>query len=483
MRAILFSLLTCLVLNGVTMASEPALALHPANGRYFLFRGKPTFLITSGEHYGALCNRKFDLNRYLDALAAEGLNHTRTFAGTYREVPGSFGITDNTLAPAGEDFISPWARSDQAGNWDGGKKFDLDRWNDEYFERLRELLEAASARGIVIELNLFCPLYEDVLWTASPMNAANNVQAVGTCAREDVYTLKHQDLTEVQKKLVRKLVESVAEFDNVYFEICNEPYFGGVTIEWQHAMVDTIVESQAQWEPKRRKLVSMNIANGRAKVEKPHPHVSIFNFHYCVPPDTIALNAHLKGVVGENETGFRGQADSLYRTEGWDFLLSGGGLYNNLDYSFTPMHPDGTLTDYRSPGGGSPALRRQLGILKRFLESMPFIEMQPDSSCVKAAEPAMTCYCLSKPSEVYAIYLHSPLEEKPGDKLPALEQQKTQAKLTLQLPKGKFRAEWIDTKTGETLKSESVEVGANETALTSPEFQLDVALRLVREGG
>ena len=32
------------------------LALHPANPRYFLFRGKPAVLVTSGEHYGAVLN-------------------------------------------------------------------------------------------------------------------------------------------------------------------------------------------------------------------------------------------------------------------------------------------------------------------------------------------------------------------------------------------------------------------------------------------
>ncbi len=89
-------MLTLLLL--ATAASAP-LALHPDNPRYFLFRGKPTVLVTSGEHYGAVLNLDFDYVRYLDALATDGLNHTRLFSGTYREVPASFGITDNTLAP------------------------------------------------------------------------------------------------------------------------------------------------------------------------------------------------------------------------------------------------------------------------------------------------------------------------------------------------------------------------------------------------
>src|SRR5262245_24705926 len=91
----------------VWAASQPSvaeplrpLALHPDNPRYFLFRGKPAVLITSGEHYGAVLNRDFDYIPYLKELRAQGFNLTRAFAGTYREVPGSFGIAGNTLAPA-----------------------------------------------------------------------------------------------------------------------------------------------------------------------------------------------------------------------------------------------------------------------------------------------------------------------------------------------------------------------------------------------
>ena len=44
------------------------LAIHPENPRYFVFRGKPEFLITSGEHYGAVLNLDFRFVPYLDEL-------------------------------------------------------------------------------------------------------------------------------------------------------------------------------------------------------------------------------------------------------------------------------------------------------------------------------------------------------------------------------------------------------------------------------
>ncbi len=189
-------------------ASAP-LSLHPANTHYFLFRGKPTLLITSGEHYGAVLNLDFDYVRYLDELKVRGLNHTRIWAGTYREIPGSFKITDNTLAPLPGRYICPWARSDVPGYFDGGNKFDLTKWDEGYFKRLKDFMTQASRRGIVVEVNLFCPNYEDILWDASPMKAANNVTGVGDCPRTEVYTLKHSDLFAVHEAVTRTIMREL----------------------------------------------------------------------------------------------------------------------------------------------------------------------------------------------------------------------------------------------------------------------------------
>ena len=120
---------------------------------------------------------------------------------------------------------------------------------------------------------------------------------------------------------------------------------------------EPIVQTEAELD--QQHLISLNIANGRKKVESPHPDVSIFNFHYCVPPDVVAMNHELARVIGENETGFRGSDDLLYRTEAWAFLLAGGAPYNNLDYSFAVGHEDGTFAyPATQPGGGNPGLRR-----------------------------------------------------------------------------------------------------------------------------
>ena len=106
------------------------IALLPDNPHYLLFRGRPTLLVGSTEHYGAVLNRDFNYIRYLDELMAKGLNLTRTFSGVYCEDESSFQIKHNTLAPARGRLIAPWARGVTPGNADGGMQFDLGRWDD-----------------------------------------------------------------------------------------------------------------------------------------------------------------------------------------------------------------------------------------------------------------------------------------------------------------------------------------------------------------
>jgi hypothetical protein len=183
-------------------------------------------------------------------------------------------------------------------------------------------------------------------------------------------------------------------------------------------------------------------------------------------------------VIGENETGFRGKDDVLYRTEGWDFLLAGGGIYNNLDYSFTAQHPAGTLRDYQSPGGGSPGLRKQLGILKRFLDGFDFVRMRPYQSAIKCVSDNLSARVLAEPGKAYAVYLHVPLPNKPiriEDHL----RQGVQATVTIELPAGRYRAQWLDTKTGETLASNEFEHSGGTKSLATPAFDNDIALRVV----
>ena len=66
-------------------------------------------------------------------------------------------------------------------------------------------------------------------------------------------------------------------------EICNEPYLGGVTLEWQHQMADVIMDAQKDY----KKLISRNVATNAAEGKTRIP-LSIFNCHYPAPPRALS---------------------------------------------------------------------------------------------------------------------------------------------------------------------------------------------------
>jgi len=200
------SILLFLCLAGLNLinvfAQEKPITLYPGNPHYFSYDGKPAILITSGEHYGAVMNPDFDYKIYLETLQKDGLNLTRTMTGAYFEPAGAFNISKNTLGPDKGKFSCPWLRVGTEF------KFDLDQWNPAYFARLKDFVAEAQKRGVIVELSLFCPFYEEMQWELSPFNIKNNVNGLGAIPRTDVYTLdKNKGLLAIQEKMVRKVVE------------------------------------------------------------------------------------------------------------------------------------------------------------------------------------------------------------------------------------------------------------------------------------
>jgi hypothetical protein len=469
--------LVVLLISVVPVLSREPLRLHPENPHYFLFRDKPTVIVTSGEHYGAVLNLDFNYRRYLETLSHDGLNNTRTFSGAYCEHPSAFSIASNTLAPLPGRYVTPWARSKVPGYANSGNKFDLTQWDKAYFKRLKDFVSEASRRGVIVELNLFCPFYEESMWRLSPMNAINNINEVGNVARTNVYTLNnHGGLLPVQEAMVRKIVIELKKFDNVYYEICNEPYFGGVTLEWQGRIANVILDTEAKLGVHH--LISQNIANDKAVVEKPHPGISIFNFHYASPPDTVAMNYGLQKVIGDNETGFRGTNNGPYRMEAWDFMMAGGGLFNHLDYSFVAGFENGTFVYPASqPGGGNPLLRRQFKFLHDTLKSFDFVHMRPGNDRVKVDLPAgVSVRALVQDAGNSLVYVRSGLDRDNKNAKTRFETGEIALKVTL--PAGKFQIQWLDTTGCRVVDSQGFTHDVGPYLLKAPGFQDDIALAI-----
>jgi hypothetical protein len=463
-----------MVLTSCSKNRQP-LSINPDNPHYFLFRGKPLVLIGSTEHYGAVLNLDFDYKPYLDELESKGLNVTRTFSGIYLEPQGAFKIEKNTLAPEEGKLICPWARSDKPGYAKGGNKFDLNRWDAEYFKRLKDFISEAGKRDIIVELDLFSNFYDTAQWKLSPLYIENNINQAGDILNhKEVLSLKHPELIEIQEKMVRQIVTELRGFDNLYYEVCNEPYFGDLEAleAWEKHMTSVIADAEKDYRFKH--LISQNIANGSKKIEDPDPLVSIFNFHYSRPPLSVEMNWHLNKPIGDNETGFRGTADFVYRAEAWEFLVAGGALYNNLDYSFTTSHEDGSFkVPPGQPGGGGPSLRTQLKILKEVFDGLDFISMKPLNGIIKSSYNGLTSVrVLAREGKDYLIYLcdAKARTDKTDSPAPGV------LSLSVELPQGSFSGYWIDTRTGVRTGMDINDHPGGIIAIETPPFTEDIAL-------
>jgi hypothetical protein len=461
-------LLSC----SVSKENQEPLKLHPQNPHYFLFRGKPAILIGSTEHYGAVMNLDFDYVTYLNEVAASGLNLTRTFSGAYVEPSGAFSIMKNTLAPAPERYICPWSRSTQPGYANGGNKFDLSEWDEAYFSRLKDFVTEAGKRDIVVELDLFSNYYDTVQWKLSPLNAINNINRIGDIKdHKEVLALKNIELLNIQENMVRKIIHELKDFDNLYYEVCNEPYFGDTLAlrNWEDHMTEVVAEAEKDFSHKH--LISNNIANNQKLVKDPRNSVSIYNFHYARPPFTVGMNYHLNRVIGDNETGFDGIEDSKYRIEAWDFILAGGGLFDHLDYSFTADTEDGTYKiEQGQPGGGGNSLRAQFNVLAGFMKSVDYINMKPlDEGKIKLQDQMNTTVRgLAKADDLFVLYLH----RADTVNMPSV--------IDIDLPAGKYNITWTDSKNGKEINLKLPDHSGGWLHITSPSYKEDIAFKLLK---
>jgi hypothetical protein len=255
----------------VTLQAQPAkgpLRVLKSNPRYFT-DGSGTAVYLVGSHtWPNLVDmgrsdppEPFDFEAYLELLQRHGHNFIRLWAWD--------SVTWDTRANRnlGKDFVHhvaplPWVRSGPGKALDGKPRFDLTKFNPEYFERLRTRVRAAGDRGIYVSVMLFegwglrhgnrgraAP--EGWAWRGHPFHPENNVNAIngdvdGDPITGEVHSLANPAVNELQAAYIRKVVDTVNDLDNVLYEVINE----GGQQEWDWWVARTIQQYE-QSQPKQ----------------------------------------------------------------------------------------------------------------------------------------------------------------------------------------------------------------------------------------
>ena len=438
-------------------ASAQTIRVDSTNPHYYFFRGKPTVLITSAEHYGAVVNGDFDYVKYLNALQSYGLNYTLF------EPLGKY-MTGNTLGVKPASLVLPWARSSQPGYLLSGDKFDLDRWNPAYFAHLKDFIAQAAKRGIVVEVCLFNGQYDDT-WPLSPLYHENNIQGVGQRGYRDAQTLKDPALVEREAAYIRKMVQEVNGFDNVILEVTHNaemnlpkkhligqevqgPVDGA--IDFSGSPFSSIVVTQYLWHTHDWEMGGLQGLDREYRHNKP---------------------------IEQNETNYyplyTGDAVADSRVEAWEFMVGGGASFNQLNGLYTVEDPAGNTPDNLKILG---ALRS----LKSFIDSFSFVNMVPDKGFVLSGFDRETHYRgLSQYGRQYALYIHH--SEGGGGASYIVTPGQYRENLVLNLPPGSYKAEWIDPASFATMATDSFMHAGGTRTLVTPTYTIDIALRITRE--
>jgi len=126
-----------------------------ANPFYWQYKGKPVMLL-GGTWQDNLFNHPTGLAGHLDLLVSVGGNYVR-----------------NTMSHRNKGNVFAWDRTENG-------LFDLDSFNNEYWQRFRNFLELCYQRDIIVQVEIWDPWdhYENHQslggWSYHPFNPANN---------------------------------------------------------------------------------------------------------------------------------------------------------------------------------------------------------------------------------------------------------------------------------------------------------------------
>jgi hypothetical protein len=159
----------------------------------------------------------------------------------------------------------PWRRTGLGLAQDGFAKFDLNQFDQSYFDALRARTLEAQNRGIYVMIMLFQGFSLDTrddastAWPYHPFNHANNVNGIngdidGDGAGTEAHTLAHSGILALQRKYVEKVIDSVGDLDNVLFEIANEGPLSPENTAWQYDMISHIKAYEAR-KPKQHPVI------------------------------------------------------------------------------------------------------------------------------------------------------------------------------------------------------------------------------------
>lgn len=211
------SILTGLLLTACTTVADKGTGIKPweENPAYWEYEGEPVLLLGATDNDNLFQNR--NIESHLDSLKAAGGNVIR-----------------NTMSDRDPGNERAFLRKA-----DG--KYDLEEWNDAYWQKFEQMLTLTSERAIIVQIEVWDRFdHSRDQWLSDPYNPKNNINySYLEAGLDSLYPLhpgqnvqpffftvpeleNNEVLLKYQEAFVKKLLSVSLNFNNVLYCIDNE---------------------------------------------------------------------------------------------------------------------------------------------------------------------------------------------------------------------------------------------------------------------
>jgi hypothetical protein len=488
---------------------------HPANPKLFQYADRPLVLLCATEHYGSVMNRPFNFRKYLADAAEKNQTLTRLFL-LFRELQSAMNPY-SPCKPESTDYIAPFERTGPGDALDGLPRYDLTRWNPEFFERLHAFMALAEERGIMVEVVLFSHSYSEEVWSLNPLHPANNVNGLSAMPWHAYTTRRIERLFDIQRRYLRKIVTELNRYGNIIYEICNEP--GG---NFPYAENTPPSEEVDEW----MEALLTDLRGIEAELPNQHLVAGQQAFKYILPVETAVLkdvhqfceasferigfdivNMHplsnmwhrgvnydlgrfMRGelrlralrdyclaMYGENKPLNLDEDNAasrftdafgwtIHRKRAWTTLFCGA-HYDVIDFSINKHFEAGTAES-------NATFRIWMKILSEKIHAIDLVRARPDISFIAKTPPETCASALVVASGNRHVYLADAREkEDPLTGTPI------EGSLVVNLPEHPHRIRFVSPVTG-TATGEATTPGGNGAVIPLQPFQHDLLIELSR---
>jgi hypothetical protein len=471
----------------ITLAAQVAGPLSASsNPNYFKDVNGTVLILTGSQTWNTLQDwgsngsvQALDFNAYVKFLSAHGLNFTllwRTELPKFCSLPTTVSSPpDLTVTP------QPWVRTGPGKATDGSLKFDLMKFNQSFFDRLRARVQALNRAGIFVGVYLFTGEWLNLFRCSTdgyPFTGANNINGVddgytsGPKGTNSITMTAPNAVTAIQDAYVEKVIDTLNDLPNVLWIVSeeappNSTWWNGHQIAHirtyesakthQHpigyaALVGssdaTLYDSDADWvAPQARILPSRSCGNGKpvCKVninDSDHTYWEMWN-----------------GTPQQN------------RNYAWENLMTGNQvLFMDPYVVYYPREnrnlcvcPTNTICS--EPDMRWENFRENLGYILKYSRRVNLANVAPHNSL------ASTGYCLAQTPSRGAEYLvYAPNGGSFTMDLSAMSPSRTLA------------VEWLNPSTGSSIVGKPIPSGSSSQSFTPP-FAEDAVLYLVDTAG